>query len=62
MDRANGLEHNDNPRVFRAAIPAGSAHHHHAPAVTGLLFRWLCTGPSADVLRLLPRPLPVAEP
>jgi hypothetical protein len=32
------------------------------PAVTGLLFRWLCIGPSVDVLRLLPRPLPVAEP
>jgi hypothetical protein len=27
-----------------------------------MLYRWLCIGHSADVLRLLPRPLPVAEP
>ena len=28
----------------------------------GLLFRWLSTRRNADVLCLLPRPLPVAEP
>jgi hypothetical protein len=30
--------------------------------VISLLFRWLSTGANADVLRLLPRPMPVAEP
>jgi hypothetical protein len=27
-----------------------------------MLYRWLSTRHSADVLQLLPRPLPVAEP
>jgi hypothetical protein len=30
--------------------------------VIGLWFRWLSTRRNADVLCLLPRPLPVAEP
>jgi hypothetical protein len=30
--------------------------------VIKMLYRWLCIAPSADVLQLLPRPLPVAEP
>jgi hypothetical protein len=57
MDRTNGLEHNGStPGVLRA-IPAG-----RNPQPSALLYRWLSIKPVADVLRLLPRPLPVAEP
>jgi hypothetical protein len=30
--------------------------------VISLLFRWLSIGANAGVLRLLPKPMPVAEP
>jgi hypothetical protein len=57
MDRTNGLEHNGSPPGVLRAIPAGR---NHQPSA--LLSRWLSIEPAADVLRLLPRPLPVAEP
>jgi hypothetical protein len=62
MDRTSKLERNGNTSGVLRAIPASRDHQHRGPAVISLLFRWLSIGANAGELRLLPRPMPVAEP